>query len=290
MSEATDTAEHTDAPEEKPAPGPLESKLRSVRDAGRKSLVPYITGGLGDDWLASLAAVIDGGADACEIGIPFSDPVMDGPVIQEANDIALAQGVTPQTIASDLRDFESPIPLATMTYYNIAYRMGHERYANLLREAGVSATILPDIQMDESDEWIAVANGSGIENVLFAAPTSPDERLERTGRLARGFVYAVGLLGITGERNELAASAIEIARRAKEHTDLPVLVGVGIGSPEQAVEACSVADGVVIGSTVVRRLVAGLAPDADPAETGPRAVRELVHRYRTALDDAFPGD
>jgi len=265
-------------------PGRIEAALRAKRATGQKCLVPYITGGLGDDWLASLSAVIDGGADACEIGIPFSDPVMDGPVIQQANDIALGAGVTPQTIASDLRGFESPIPLATMTYYNIAYRMGHERFANMLNDAGISGSILPDIQMDESTDWIETANANGIENVLFAAPTSPDDRLARTGQMARGFVYAVGLLGITGERDALAASAIEIARRAKEHTDLPVLVGVGIGSPEQAVEACSVADGVIIGSTVVRRLVEGNHSVAERADS----VRELISEYRTALDDAFP--
>lgn len=267
-------------------PGKIETALRSVRDQGRKCLVPYITGGLGQDWLLNLSAVIDGGADACEIGIPFSDPVMDGPIIQQANDIALEAGVTPQSIASDLRGFESPIPLATMTYYNIAYRMGHERFANLLSECGVSGTILPDIQMDESDDWIATAAENGIENILFAAPTSPDDRLARTGQLATGFVYAVGLLGITGERAELAASAVEIARRAKEHTDLPVLVGVGIGSPEQAVEACQVADGVIIGSTVVRRLVEGEGSARDRADS----VRELIGQYRTALDTAFPGN
>lgn len=263
----------------RPEPGRLETTLRAVRDQGRKSLVPYLTGGLGDDWLAPIAAAIDNGADAIEIGIPFSDPVMDGPIIQQANDIALESGVTPQSIADDLRSFESPVPLAAMTYYNIAYRMGHERFARMLREAGISGAILPDIQMDESDEWMRAAIDGDIENVLFAAPTSPDERLARTGELARGFVYAVGLLGVTGEREQLAATAIRIAARAKEHTDLPVLVGVGIGSPEQAVEACGTADGVVIGSTIVRRLVEG---------QGPAAVGELVATYRHALDTAFP--
>ncbi len=159
-------------------------------------------------------------------------------------------------------------------------------FANMLNEAGISGTILPDIQMDESADWIVTAKEHGIENILFAAPTSPDDRLARTGQMAGGFVYAVGLLGITGERAELAASAIEIARRAKEHTDLPVLVGVGIGSPEQAVEACSVADGVIIGSTVVRRLVHGLETGTNGADV----VRELITEYRTALDTAFPGN
>ena len=268
------TARHT--------PGRLESALRAQRDQGKKSLVPYITGGLGGSiWLDSLAAVIDGGANACEIGIPFSDPVMDGPVIQQANDMALESGVTPESIAADLRGFESPIPLAFMTYYNIAYRMGHERFAAMLRDCGVSGSILPDIPMDESDEWIAAADEAGVENVLFAAPTSPEKRLAETGQRARGFVYAVGLLGITGERASLAASATKIAARTKQHTDLPVLVGVGIGSPEQAVEACSQADGVIIGSTVVRRLIENQGADA---------VRELIASYRSALDEAFPGN
>lgn len=260
--------------------GPIESALLARRERGQKCLVPYITGGLGDNWLAALAAVIDGGADACEIGIPFSDPVMDGPVIQQANDIALEAGVTPESIAADLRGFESPIPLAFMTYYNIVFRMGHERFARMLNDCGVSGSILPDIPMDESQEWIAIADEMGVENVLFAAPTSPDDRLARTGAMARGFVYAVGLLGITGERDSLAASATRIAARTKQHTDMPVLVGVGIGSPEQAVEACSQADGVIIGSTVVRRLVEGQGPDS---------VRELISEYRAALDAAFPG-
>jgi len=262
----------------KPAPGRLETQLRSVRDESRKSLVPYITGGFDENWLDVLAACIDNGASAVEIGIPFSDPVMDGPVIQQANDLALGRGVTPESIAADLRGFESPIPLAFMTYYNIAYRMGHDRFANMLVSCGVSGSILPDIPMDESGPWIETANEIGVENILFAAPTSPDDRLVRTGELARGFVYAVGLLGVTGARESLAASAIEIARRTKAQTDMPVLVGVGIGSPEQAVQACQVADGVIIGSTVVQQMLDG---------KGAAGVGELIASYRGALDQAF---
>ncbi len=261
--------------------GRLQTHLTSVRDSGRKSLVPYLTGGLGDDWLVSVAAAIDAGADAIEIGIPFSDPVMDGPVIQRANDLALDQGASPLSIADALRRFESPVPLAVMTYYNIAFRMGLERFAKLLADSGISGAILPDIPMDESADWISAAERHGVENVLFAAPTSPDDRLARTGQLASGFVYAVGLLGVTGERDALAASATRIAARARRHTELPVLVGVGIGTPEQAVEACAEADGVIIGTTVVRRML---------AENGPTGVAELIASYRSALDAAFPGD
>lgn len=256
----------------------IETTLRDLRDRGAKALVPYVTGGLGASWLDSVSAAIDGGATVLEIGIPFSDPVMDGPVVQQANDLALAGGATPVSIADDLAGFDSLVPLAVMTYYNIAYRMGHERFADLLVGAGVSGTILPDMPVEEAADWVAIADRAGIETVQFAAPTSPQERLIRTGEIARGFVYAVGLLGVTGERQSLADSAIDIARRTKEHTDMPVLVGVGIGSPEQAVQACEAADGVIIGSTVVRRLL---------ENQGAAAVRDLIAEYRSALDEAF---
>lgn len=260
--------------------GPLESTLRSLRDDGRKALVPYITGDLFPEWLEVLSAVIDNGASAVEIGIPFSDPVMDGPTIQAANDRALARGATPHTILGALRDFEAPIPLAAMTYYNIAFRMGHERYASMLTDAGVTAAILPDMPLEESEPWTSISAGQGIETIQFAAPTSPDDRLVRVGAAATGFVYAVGLLGITGVRTELASSAIEIARRVKDVTDMPVLVGVGISNPEQAVQACEVADGVIVGSAIVQKMLDG---------EGAAGVGTLVHEFRAALDEAFPG-
>ena len=126
----------------------------------------------------------------------------------------------------------------------------------------MAAAILPDIPLEESAEWCAAADDAGIETVMLAAPTAPDERLERIVARSRGFVYAVGLLGMTGERERLAASAQVIARRLKEVTDLPVLVGVGISTPDQAVEVCQVADGVVVGSAVVRRMVETRSPEA----------------------------
>src|SRR5436190_13533189 len=126
-------------------PGQLESALRSARDRGRKLLVPYVTGGLGDDWTEILRAVAAAGADAIEVGIPFSDPVMDGPTIQEASVRALRSGATPQSILDGLRGLDSGVPLAVMTYYNIAFHMGHERFASSLVDAGVSAAILPDL-------------------------------------------------------------------------------------------------------------------------------------------------
>jgi tryptophan synthase alpha chain len=254
--------------------GALEAALRAGRAKGRKLLVPYVTGGLGE-WCDVVGAAAAAGADACEIGIPFSDPVMDGPTIQRASERALEGGATPPSVIESIGRVDAGIPLAVMTYYNIAFHMGHERFASSLRSAGVSAAILPDLPLEEVGPWAEVADDVGIETVMLAAPTAPDERLPRICERARGFVYAVGLLGVTGERARLASTATVIARRLKEVTDLPVLVGVGISTPEQAVEACEVADGVVVGSALVRRILEGASPEQSA---------EVIAGFRTALD------
>ncbi len=252
----------------------LQASLEHRIAGGGKCLVPYLTGGL-DDWTTTVSAVADAGADGIEVGIPFSDPVMDGPVIQEASDRALAAGATPPGILAALARLDVDVPLAVMTYVNLVYRFGYDRFAQTLVESSVAAAILPDLPLEEAGEWCEFADAAGVETVMLAAPTASDERLERVVARARGFVYAVGLLGITGERDQLAASARVIAARTKAVTSRPVLVGVGISTPEQAVEVCEVADGVVVGSAVVRRAL----------ETGsPDAVAELVGTFRDALD------
>ena len=264
-----------DAPEQ---PGVLEAVLRTRRDAGRKLLVPYVTGGLGTDWAEIVRAVADAGADAIEIGVPFSDPVMDGPVIQEASELALRAGATPVTIFDELRTIDAGVPIAVMTYYNLAFHMGHQRFAESLAAAGVSAAILPDLPLEEVGPWATAADAAGVETVLLAAPTAPDERLPLVCARARGFVYAVGLLGVTGERDALASSSLVIARRLKAITDKPVLVGVGVSSAAQAVEVCAEADGVVIGSALMRRVLEGV---------GPAGAGEFIAEVRTALDSAY---
>lgn len=264
----------------------LKEGLGSVRASGSKAIIPYITGGLdvtgsGTDWIDAIRASIDAGASAIEIGIPFSDPVMDGPVIQRANDIALGDNTNLYSIAQALKGFDSPVPLAVMTYYNIAYKMGLVKFAELLVSAGITGAIIPDLPMEEVEPFAEVAQEAGLENVLLVAPTSTDERVEAIGEKSRGFVYAVGLVGITGARETLAASATKIAARAKAKTDLPVLIGVGIGSPEAAVQACEIADGVIIGSTVVQRLLDG---------EGAAGVGKLIAQYRSALDANYSSE
>ncbi len=254
--------------------GTIEASLRRRIDNGGKCLVPYITGGF-DGYLEAIRAAVYAGADAIEIGIPFSDPVMDGPVIQEANEIVLANGVTPQSILDDLRELDVEVPLAVMTYYNIVFRFGLERFAKSLTASGVSGAILPDMPLNEAGPWAEAADAEGTETILLAAPTTTDERLPLICERSRGFVYAVGLLGVTGIRAELAASATVIASRCKAVTDKPVLVGVGVGTPAQAAEVSEVADGCVVGTAIVRRLLDG---------GGAESVGELVADMRAALD------
>jgi tryptophan synthase alpha chain len=259
--------------------GPIETALRARRATGGKCLAAYVTGGLGDDWVETVRAVAAAGADIVEIGIPFSDPVMDGPTIQKANDAALAQGANPISILHALTDADVGVPMAAMTYYNIAFHMGLEKFADELARAGVSGAILPDCPLEEVGPWAAAADAAGVETILLAAPTAPPERLPRICERTRGFVYGVGLLGVTGVRAELARTAIEIATRLKQVTDVPVLVGVGVGTPEQAVEASAHGDGVVVGSAIVQRMLEGV---------GPEGVAELVRSFRSALDAAYP--
>ncbi len=253
----------------------LESALRSARDAGRKLLVPYVTGGLGRGWLEVVRAVGAAGADAIEVGIPFSDPVMDGRTIQEASQRALQIGATPARIIDELAGLDAGVPIAVMTYYNPVHHMGHERFAQRLEGAGVDAAIVPDLPLDELDGWADAADAACVETVLLAAPTTSDERLVAICERSRGFVYGVALLGITGERSELAVEATEMGRRLKAVTDRPVLLGLGISNPDQAREAAAAADGVIVGSALVRRLLEGGGPDQ---------AAEFVHELRTGLD------
>ena len=238
-------------------------------------LVPYVTGGIRGDWVDTARAMVDGGADALEIGIPFSDPVMDGPTIQEASAAALARGTTPTSILADLRDADLGVPLVAMTYYNLVFRAGHRRFAENLANSRIAAAIIPDLCLEESEEWEADAASAGIETVLLAAPVTPDDRMVAICDRSRGFVYGVGLMGVTGARADLAVSTTELAARLKSHTDRPVLMGFGISTPAQAAEVAAAADGVIVASALMRAVLDG----ANPASVG-----ALVADLRAGLD------
>lgn len=253
----------------------LEAALRDRRRAGGKLLVPYLMGGMGEDWVEVLQAVVAAGADAVEVGIPFSDPMMDGPVIQEASVVSLGRGTTPQSVVDGVASAGIGVPVAIMTYYNIVFRAGHRRMARSLAAAGVAAAIVPDLPLEELGPWAEEADAAGVETVLMVAPSSPPERVARICERCRGFVYAVARMGVTGERADLGAEAAAVVGRIREVSDLPVCVGIGVSTAGQAVEVCRVADGVVVGSALVRRLLEG---------GGVEAAASFVGELRAALD------
>jgi tryptophan synthase alpha chain len=242
-------------------PVTLEAHLRSRRDAGHKLLVPYVTGGLGEHWLDVIEAMAAAGADAVEVGIPFSDPVMDGPTIQEASQRSLDGGATPLGVLAQLEGIQVDVPLVAMTYYNLVFRTGHRRFARSLVASGVSGAIVPDVPLEELSDWSRAADDAGVETVLLAAPVTPDDRLVLICERSRGFVYGVSVMGITGERQSLAESAAVMAKRLKAVTDKPVLIGFGVSTPAHAVEAAAEADGVIVASVLMRRLLDGASPD-----------------------------
>ncbi len=253
----------------------LEAHLRSRRDAGRKLLVPYMTGGLGADWLDVVRAAAAAGADAVEVGIPFSDPVMDGPTIQAASEEALASGTDLDQILHQLRDVDAGIPLVVMTYANLVFHKGYQRFASEAVTAGVSGVILPDLPLEEMGEWEPHALEAGMQTVLLASPLTPDERLGTLCSRSQGFIYGVNLLGVTGERSALSDTSIVLAKRLKAVTDLPALMGFGISTPDQARTVAEHADGVIVASALMRSRLDG---------AGPEQLGEAVAALRAGLD------
>lgn len=256
-------------------PGTIETHLCSRRDEGKKSLCCYLMGGMSRDWLDILQAISHGGANIIEVGIPFSDPMIDGPVIQAASRMALDAGATPATVLDEISHVEAGVPLVAMTYYNLLLKGGLSRMAKHMSRARISGSIIPDLPPEESGPWIREADGSGIENVMLVAPTTPVDRARRICESTRGFVYCVGTMGVTGERDSLARTAREVVAKVMSVTDKPALVGIGVSTPAQAAGACSVADGVIVGSAIVRRVMEG---------SGASGVEKFVRSLRDAID------
>ncbi|MGH2681200.1 MAG: tryptophan synthase subunit alpha [Actinomycetota bacterium] len=235
----------------------LETALRARRDAGGHAFVPYVTGGYPGVDARLLRRLEAAGADAIEVGVPFSDPVMDGGVIQEASAEALRAGARLSDVLATVRAAATDVPVAVMTYVNPVHRTGFDRFLDDAAAAGVAGAIVPDLPVDESAELEAASATRGIDLVLLAAPGSAPARLAEIGRRSRGFVYCVATYGVTGARDRLDGTAEGVVRALRPHTDLPLLVGVGIGSPSQAAEVCGFADGIVVGSALMARVVAG---------------------------------
>jgi tryptophan synthase alpha chain len=257
----------------------LERLLTARLDTGKKLFLPYLTAGLpSPQRFIELVADLAGVADAIEVGIPFSDPIMDGPVIQEASRRALESGVTVQSCFNLLRETSrhTTVPIVVMTYFNPVHRMGVERFAEALSRSGVLGLIVPDLPHEEASELASVLSQRGIALIEMVTPTSPEPRVAILGRASTGFVYAVSRLGVTGERDELGEVARPLVERVRLHTDLPVLLGIGISGGEQVRAAAAISDGVIVGSALMKKVIAGDVGGAT----------ELAKTIRNVLDEA----
>lgn len=240
--------------------GRVSERFAVLAGRGEKALVPFVLAG--DPSLDVLPAILDtlaeAGADVIEVGIPFSDPIADGPTIQAAGQRALDRGVTPTMVLETLSRWQRPDgpPVVLMGYLNPILRMGFDEFASRAAEAGCAGTIVSDLTPEESDDWRAASTKAGLDTIFLAAPTSTDERLDVVCRCSTGFVYAVSRTGVTGAAQAAPPEVADLVRRIKSRTDRAVCVGFGISRPEQVAMVCEVADGAVVGSWLVDRLAA----------------------------------
>ncbi|MEU3463159.1 tryptophan synthase subunit alpha [Streptomyces sp. NPDC006733] len=253
----------------------LNGVLAAAKAENRAALVGYLPAGFPsvDGGIEAVKAMLEGGCDVVEVGLPHSDPVLDGPVIQTADDIALRGGVRIKDVLRTVHEAHAATgaPVLVMTYWNPIDRYGVERFAADLAEAGGAGCILPDLPVEESEVWRKAAELHGLATVFVVAPSSRDERLAKITAVGSGFVYAASLMGVTGTRVSVGAQAADLVRRTRATTELPVCVGLGVSNPEQAAEVAAFADGVIVGSAFVKRLL-----DAPDLATGLAGVRELA--------------
>jgi tryptophan synthase alpha chain len=258
----------------------VEAALGAARAAGRPILVTYVTGGIRDDWTGLLAAMIDAGADAVEIGLPFSDPMLDGPIIQQASAAAITRGATADSILAQLGNGAGRgVPLIAMAYANHAYRRGTASYCRALAHAGIGGTIIPDLPVGEAGDYLGAAEAAGLDATLMVTPATPDEQIRLIAGRSRGFLYVMSVMATTGparERDDSGGWAV--AAGARRHTQRPVLIGFGIDTPCRAAAAAQHADGVVVASALMRQVL-------DGATAGD--VSRAVAGLRSALDQAW---
>ena len=255
--------------------GAVEQALLRRREAGGKCLVPFVTAGITEDWTAYVRACADSGADAIEIGLPFSDPMLDGPVIQAASGRALGRGVRTVDLLAEVAAMDCGVPLIVMTYSNIVARHGNEAFCRQLASAGIAGLIVPDTPVDEVEPLLSATRAARVELILLVAPSTRAHRVSRIAELSSGFVYAVSNMGVTGVRESVSETVQRTVAAIRDHTSLPVLVGFGISTPAQAIEASQHADGVVVASALMRDVLAG-ATATDLGAT--------IASFRSALD------
>ncbi len=236
----------------------VSTAFEKARADERAALVGYLPAGLPtvDGGIEAMRAMVDAGCDVIEVGLPYSDPVMDGPTIQAAAQRALDGGVRTRDVLRTVEAVAATgVPTLVMTYWNPIVRYGVERFAQDLANAGGAGLITPDLTPDSGGSWIAAADAHGLDKVFLVSPSSTDERIAMTTAACRGFVYATAVMGVTGARATTSELAAPLVARAKSVTQTPVAVGLGVGTGDQAAEVASYADGVIVGSAFVRCLL-----------------------------------
>lgn len=252
----------------------LRAAFDEARAEGRALLVGYLPAGFPtyEAAVATATAMVEGGVDVVEVGWPYSDPLMDGPTIQDAVYRALRRGTRAEHVLGTVRAVAATgAPTAVMTYWNPVEQYGPERFARDLAAASGAGVITPDLTPEEAGPWLAAAGASGLEPVFLVAPSSTDARIATVAGVSGGFVYAASTMGVTGVRSSVGGRAAELVARVRARTELPVGVGVGIRDRDGAAQIAAFADGVIVGSAFVRRML-----DADSERAGVAAVRELA--------------
>jgi len=258
----------------------LASTFARLRDAHRGGLVTYVTAGDpdADTCTKILTAISAAGADVLEVGVPFSDPLADGPVIQRASERALAAGMTLRGTLDIVRAVRTRIdtPIVIFTYANPVVRMTPEGFARAAADAGVDGVLMLDFPVEESGPWRTPMIEAGLDPIFLVSPTTSDGRIERSAELGRGFLYVISRLGITGARDTLAEGMGGLLERVRRHSDLPLAVGFGISRPEHVAEACGFADAAVVGSALVNVI-------AEAGGSAPERAGEYVRWLKSAL-------
>jgi tryptophan synthase alpha chain len=259
---------------------PLDALFVKARSENRAALIGYLPAGFPTQQgcIDALTAMIEGGVDAVEIGYPYSDPVMDGPVIQAAAETSLRNGTGAAEVMATLESVAKIAPTVVMTYWNPIEKYGVEKFVTDLKSVGGSGVITPDLPIEESARWIAASNDQDTNRIYVVAPSTSDERLQSVTSATSGFVYAASLMGVTGTRSSISSSAESLVARLREVTDLPIAVGLGVSTPEQAREVAQYADGVIVGSAFIR-----LLQESATLEEGIAKVRELAQNLSKGL-------
>ncbi|MDK2986314.1 MAG: tryptophan synthase alpha chain [Clostridia bacterium] len=241
----------------------IDAVFNDLRKSQGKAVIPYVTCGYPSlDFTKELISVLaEAGADLIEIGVPYSDPVADGPTIQKASARALTAGITLDKIFRLVEEVRGKcqVPLIMMTYYNPIYVTGVENFIKKAAAAGVDGLIIPDLPVEEAGHLSEVAERSGLRTIFLVAPTSTSERIEKIAGISRGFIYCVSVTGVTGARKEVSEGLEDFLKRIRLSTELPLAVGFGISGPETARQAAEYADGVIVGSALIQKIEENVA-------------------------------